>query len=68
MKTNKLFLSSLMAGLSFGGLPMHSIPSLPRQSFVPGDAIGRGAKPGEIFDDGNGRKYVKDEKGTIRRA
>lgn len=30
--------------------------------------IAAGAKPGEVFTDRRGRRYVQDEKGTIRRC
>lgn len=41
---------------------------MPKWKAEPGDPIGRTSKDGEPFTDSRGRKYVRDEKGTIRRV
>jgi len=68
MKFSPSLISSLVATICGSSISELSKMPIPMEPFVPGAAIGQGEETGKTFTDSKGRKYIRDEKGTIRRA
>lgn len=76
--TNRRLMASAglaLASLGLGGLSSAGMSLADLSSGLSGGGGGGGgwamglcAKPGEVFTDERGRKYTRDEKGTIRRV
>lgn len=64
---NQMTLMAAAAALAALDGPVDMTAFLPKYKPETGTRLGGGSPAGEVFTDSNGRSYVRDEKGTIRR-